>query len=152
VIVTFVLGVLPFAGGIAENWLYPAIGFTPSSVLCPYLCTGCQASAHVVRHGKSHAFLCKNTTIDVTKVAYSDVDQDQLKPYVLSSHGAASPHLGWFTGCVVDALIVSPCLALLLGPILGLRRRRRRFAERGDLKTKLDGLRERVRLADLGAG
>ena len=148
-VIAFVLGLMPFAGGMVHNFLYPAIGFTPSSVLCSHLCDGCEASAHVVRShsGKSHVFLCKNKTIDVTKVTYYDVGQYRLQPYVLSGD-AAQTHLGWFTGCVIDALIVSPCLALLLGPILGMRRRTRRLAERADLKAKRDTLLERVRMLD----
>ena len=142
-IVTFVVGVLPFGGGLAHDFLYPAIGFTPSSVLCPYVCNGCEASAHVVRSGKSNAFLCKNPAIDVTKVSFNDVGDDRLKPYVLSGHGPDA-HIGWFTGCVLDALIVTPFVALLLGPLLGLRRRRRRLAERADLKNKLETLREQA--------
>jgi len=151
-IATFVLGLLPFVGGITSGFLFPAIGFTPSSVVCPYLCTGCKASARVVRShsGQGHTFLCKNDTVDVNTVSYYDVGEDRLKPYILSGDGP-NPHFEWFTGCVVDALVVAPFMAVLFGPLAGVRRRRRRLAERPDLKAKLDALEEQLRLRDAKA-
>jgi hypothetical protein len=152
-ITTFVLGALPFVGGMTHGFLFPAIGFTPSSVVCPSVCDGCEASARVVRSssGKSHAFLCKNDRVDVTTVSYNDLGQDRLKPYILSCNTGDKPHFGWFTGCIVDALVIAPCLAVLFGPLAGVRRRRRRLAERPELKAKLDALEEQVRLLDAKA-
>jgi hypothetical protein len=139
---------LPFVGGIFNGAIYPAIGFTPASAVCPFVCSGCEASAHLVRSGKSYAFLCANKTIDVTKVTYKEVDDARVSPYVLSGHGVIKPHFEWFMSCVVETLVVTPCLALLLGPIFGIRRRRRRLAARPALKAKLDDLTERARLLD----
>jgi hypothetical protein len=149
-IVAFILGLLPFGGGVTTYVLYPVIGYTPASVFCPWVCDGCERSARVVRSrsGKSHIFLCKNTTVDVTKIAYDDADQDAMRPYQLSGNGARNPHFGWYTTVILETLVVTPCLALVLGPIFGIRRRKRRLAMRPDLKAKRDALLERVRLLD----
>jgi hypothetical protein len=46
---------------------------------------------------------------------------------------------------------MAPCMAVLFGPLAGVRRRRRRLAERPELKAKLDGVEEQLRLLDAKA-
>jgi hypothetical protein len=139
---TLVVGLFPGTGLMAHLFLVPVVGFSPAGLACPAVCDGCSPWARAFswnfkgdyqeNNGRmGYAFVCANPAIDVDQLRASDIPHDplntRLQPYMLSSV------VVW----LLEVAVCVPGLALLLGPIFGLRRRRRVFRERAQREADL---------------
>lgn len=142
--IALIVGLFPGCGFVIHTALLPAFHVTPAGIVCPLVCSGCSASARTIgwnfknlswhsENGRmGYAFMCRNPTIDVEPLTRSDVDRDSalnraLQPYMLSS----------FVAWMLEVAITVPLIALALGPIYAVRRRRRVLAERPGLQAAL---------------
>lgn len=134
-------GLFPGTGLMVHLFLIPLFGHSPGGVVCPWVCDGCTRSARVFSwnfrgnwHTKNgqmgYAFVCAHPTLDIESLTVNDVSRtrnEELQPYMLSSL------LSW----MAEVAVCVPVLALVLGPIVGLRRRRRARLEEPELERAL---------------
>jgi hypothetical protein len=136
------IGLFPGIGLMIHLFLIPAFGSSPAGVVCPLVCDGCSPSArtfswnfrgsyHSENGRMGYAFVCKNPKIDVDRLSVSDIwnrkTNEELQPYMLSSF------LSW----MCEVLVCCAFATLALGPIFGVRRRRRILAARPGLEAWL---------------
>lgn len=152
--VVLAVALFPGSGLPIHIFLIPLTGTSPAAVACPLVCDGCSASARTwswnfegscesMNGRMGYAFVCKNPHIDIAPLTENDVAGDTpinvaLQPYMLSSF------LVW----IIETLVCVPFFAFVLGPLFGLRRRARVFAQRPSLQAQLEQAEAALRAFD----
>jgi hypothetical protein len=148
---TLIFGLFPGTGLMVHMFLFPLLGVSPAAPVCPLVCDGCSPWARTFfrnyegdwqeKNGRmGYAFVCENPRIPIDDLGTNDVEDDpmntKLQPYMLNS----------FTVWMAEVAICVPALALLFGPIGGLRRRARVLRERGQREADLAEAEKRLRV------